>query len=192
MLLLEIVKRRYVSKTSPHPPSSTLSRNVMSNLKDPSNIDEYLAFRIYNLGKLAARGAGIMLRRELGIGRRDWRILAYVAQRPGISLSELAEVADIELEPASRGVGRLVGSGIIAKTRLPKNKRLLALSLTDTGQALYEQAQRITKAYNRDLAACLSDEHAQILDMLLRRLSERAAELTDLQAGAGGEEDIVE
>ncbi|BAM88936.1 transcriptional regulator, MarR family [Bradyrhizobium oligotrophicum S58] len=164
----------------------------MSNLKDPSNIDEYLAFRIYNLGKLAARGAGMMLRRELGIGRRDWRILAYVAQRPGLSLGELAEVADIEPELASRGVGKLVGSGIIAKTRLPENKRLLALSLTDAGQALYEQAQRKTKAYNRDFAACLSDEDAHVLDRLLRKLSERAAELTHLQAAAGGQDDIVE
>ena len=161
-------------------------------MKNPGSIDELIAFRIYNLGKLAARGAGIMLRRELGISRRDWRILAYVAQHPDMSLSELSQVADIEPELASRGVAKLVAGGIIAKTRLQTNKRLLVLSLTSAGRVLYEQAQTKTRSYNVDLATCLSDQEAEALDLLLKTLSERATELTQQEMAKGGTDDAVD
>lgn len=83
-------------------------------------------------------------------------------------------------------MARLVGSGIIAKTRLPSNKRLLVLSLTDAGQAIYEQARQETKAYNVDLADCLNDREAACLDMLLKKLVERATELIQREAAEGG------
>jgi DNA-binding MarR family transcriptional regulator len=158
--------------------ANNLGKHAALIMKNPEGIDDLIAFRIYNLGRLAARGAGIMLRRELGISRRDWRILAYVGQQPNMSLNELADVADLEPEIASRGVAKLVGSGIIAKRRLPSNKRLLVLSLTNAGQALYEQARKKTKAYNIDLAGCLDDREAACLDMLLKKLAGRATELT--------------
>jgi DNA-binding MarR family transcriptional regulator len=167
-------------------------KHAASIMKNPKTIDQLVAFRIYNLGRLAARGVGIMLRRELGISRRDWRILAYVAQHPNMSLRELAEIADLEPELASRGVAKLVQSGIIAKTRLPTNKRLLVLSLTGPGEALYAQAQTKTKAYNMDLAKCLSDSEAALFDMLLTKVALQAAELTHRELALGGSDDPLQ
>jgi DNA-binding MarR family transcriptional regulator len=174
------------------PTTSSPDQPAAFSIKNPDGIDDLIAFRIYNLGRLAARGAGIMLRRELGISRRDWRILAYVGQQPNMSLNELADVAELEPELASRGVARLVGNGIIAKTRLPSNKRLLVLSLTSAGRSLYEQARQRTRAYNVDLADCLDDREAACLDLLLKKLAERATELTRREIAAGGADDPID
>jgi DNA-binding MarR family transcriptional regulator len=109
-----------------------------------------------------------------------------------MSLSELSHIADIEPELASRGVAKLVAAGIITKTRLQTNKRLLVLSLTSAGRALYEQAQTKTRSYNVDLATCLSDQEAEALDALLKKLSERATELTQQEMAKGGTDDAVD
>jgi DNA-binding MarR family transcriptional regulator len=151
-------------------------------MKHPETIDEFLAFRLYNLSKLAARGAGIVLRREFNLSRRDWRILAYVAQGQDMSLTELAEVAELDTVVVSRGVAKLVARGLIAKRRMAANKRLLVLSLSPSGQILYERARRRTKMYNADFAACLSARQASVLDTLLLKLASRATELVAREA----------
>ncbi|WP_040771953.1 MarR family winged helix-turn-helix transcriptional regulator [Rhodopseudomonas sp. B29] len=155
-------------------------------MKNPESIDEFLAFRIYHLGKMAAQGVGIMLKREQGITRRDWKIIAFVVRHPNMSLSELAEAAQLETELASRGVAKLVEAGIIVKSRLPTNKRLLVLSLTPAGRDLYEQTYQATKRFNAALAECLSDKEAELLDHLLKKLGERAEQLTQRELQKSG------
>ncbi|WP_324407395.1 MarR family winged helix-turn-helix transcriptional regulator [Bradyrhizobium sp.] len=161
-------------------------KDVAFRLKHPEEIDDFLAFRLYNLSKLAARGAGIMFRRALGITRRDWRILAYVGQHPDRSLTELGEIADLDQVVLSRGVAKLVERSLIMKARLSSNKRLLVLRLTVAGQAVYEQARENGKKYNAKFASCLTDQEAELLETLLGKLERRAGDLTNDEIAKGG------
>jgi DNA-binding MarR family transcriptional regulator len=145
--------------------------------KRPEYIEDFLTFRIYNFSKLAARGISLMLRREAGISLRDSRILAFVGKRPDMSLTELAHVAELDPVVTSRCVANLVARGLIAKTRLPSNKRLIVLALTDVGRAIYEQARNCGQRYNIDFATCLSEVEADLLDELLVKLKHKAREL---------------
>jgi DNA-binding MarR family transcriptional regulator len=154
------------------------TRDAAAFLKHPENIDDFLLFRIYNLSRLAAYGVGLMLHREAGISRRDSRILAYMSRHPGMSLTQLAQIAGLDPVVTSRCVASLVARGLIAKTRLCSNKRLVVLTLTNIGRATYERARSGGQKYNIDFAACLSDEEATQLDVLLTKLECRARELT--------------
>jgi DNA-binding MarR family transcriptional regulator len=151
-------------------------------MQKPEKIDDFLAFRLFNLSKLAVRGLGIILRRDLDISKRDWRILAYVGQRSDMSLSQLSAVAELDPVVTSRGIDKLVARGVILKKRLPSNKRLLVLSLSSAGRALYERAHENSKLYNTNFAACLSQEEAGLLDALLSKLALRAAELIERES----------
>lgn len=79
---------------------------------------------------------------------------------------------------ASRCVANMVNKGLIAKTRLPQNKRLTVLTLTEAGRLAYEQARLSGQRYNAEFAACLSNEEAHLLDGLLKRMEQQAAQLT--------------
>jgi DNA-binding MarR family transcriptional regulator len=147
-------------------------------LKHPEHIDEFLLYRLHNLARVATQGVGLMFRRELGISRRDWRILAFVGKYPDTSLSRLAESAALDMVVASRCVANMVNKGLIAKTRLPQNKRLTVLTLTEAGRLAYEQARLSGQRYNAEFAACLSNEEAHLLDGLLKRMEQQAAQLT--------------
>ncbi|CAE6866992.1 hypothetical protein R70199_01288 [Paraburkholderia domus] len=155
-------------------------------LKHPEHIDEFLLYRLHNLARLATQGVGLMFRRELGISRRDWRILAFVGKYPDASLTRLAELAALDMVVASRCVANMVKKGLIAKTRLPENKRVTVLALTEAGRIAYEQARLSGQRYNTEFAACLSDEEAVLLDALLKRMELQAAQLTQREIARSG------
>ncbi len=155
-------------------------------LKHPEHIDDFLLYRLHNLARLATQGVGLMFRRELGISRRDWRILAFVGQYPDTSLTQLAELAALDMVVASRCVANMVGKGLIAKTRLPENKRVTVLALTEAGRLAYEQARVSGQRYNTEFASCLSDEEAHLLDGLLQRMEQQAALMTQREIARSG------
>ena len=70
-----------------------------------------------------------MYKRELGISRREWRILAYLARTPDASLKALAADAGIDVVVASRTVADMHSRGLVDKRRSPGNKRLVCLRL---------------------------------------------------------------
>jgi DNA-binding MarR family transcriptional regulator len=165
--------------------SPTPARDAASFLKHPESIDDFLLFRLHKLSRLALRRVGLVLHREAGISRRDSRIMAYVSKLPGVSLTQLAQIAELDPVVTSRCVANLVARGLIAKTRRRSNKRLVVLTLTDVGCETYKRAHRAGRKYNVDFAACLSDEEATQLDLLLTKLEDRARELTEREVSKG-------
>ncbi|MEZ0603522.1 MarR family winged helix-turn-helix transcriptional regulator [Paraburkholderia sp. IW21] len=155
-------------------------------LKHPEHIDEFLLYRLHNLARVATQGVGLMFRRELGISRRDWRILAFVGKYPDASLTRLAELAALDMVVASRCVANMVNKGLITKTRLPENKRVTVLALTEAGHTAYEQARVSGQRYNTEFASCLNDEEAHLLDGLLKRMEQQAAQLTQREIAKSG------
>ncbi|TAL53673.1 MAG: MarR family transcriptional regulator [Pandoraea sp.] len=147
-------------------------------LKNPGHIEDFLLYRMHNLTRLAVRGVGLMFQREVGISRRDWRILAFVGKAPQVSLTELAAMAGLDMVVTSRCVATLVEAGLIAKVRLASNKRITALTLTEAGRDAYERARLGGQRYNREFTACLSDEEAELFNRLLLKLEQQAKVLT--------------
>ena len=169
---------------------SSRGKDAAAVLKHPESLDDFLVFRLWNLSRLAGHSVGLMLHREASISKRDSRVLAYVSKQPGVSLTQLAQIAGIDPVVTSRCVASLVARGLIAKTRLGSNKRLVVLTLTDIGRAVYERARSCGQKYNVDLAGCLSDEEARQLDALLTKLEGRARVLTKPEICKNGRAEI--
>ena len=75
-------------------------------LKDPQEIEDFLLYRLFRITHVGLRGTDDMYKRELGISRREWRILAYLARTPDASLKALAADAGIDVVVDLPGVGR--------------------------------------------------------------------------------------
>lgn len=146
-------------------------------LKHPSHINEFLLYRMYNLTRVAVQGVGLMFRREIGISRRDWRILAFVGEFPDLNLTRLAGLTGLDTVIVSRRVTQLVQRGLLANRRQPANKRVSLLRLTESGEQVYAQARTAGQRYNTEFAACLTDDEARLLEIVLSKLEARAQEL---------------
>ncbi len=109
-------------------------------LKDPQEIEDFLLYRLFRITHVGLRGTDDMYKRELGISRREWRILAYLARTPDASLKALAADAGIDVVVASRTVADMHSRGLVDKRRSPGNKRLVCLRLSDDGVQIHGKA----------------------------------------------------
>lgn len=158
---------------------------------------------LYRLGRLVSTGGSLVVRLcegQFGITRREWRLLAQLALKPGLSPTELASLASLDKARTSRAIGGLVDKGLLERRPLPQDRRQAELVLTAAGQALYEQLMPEARRINRELLAPLSAAELVQLDGLLTRLQTHASlvvqhnddQLPRVQRHKGGRSRLVQ
>lgn len=143
-------------------------------LLDPSSLDDLFMYRLTRL--LAVAGAPVVRLCEgrFNITRREWRLIAALAQRGPMLSSALADHIHLERGRTSKAVSDLVGKGLIVRTHRPGDRRKVELALTDAARAIYDALFPEVIELNRALLAGLSSAEVEALDGLLARLQQRA------------------
>lgn len=168
--------------------SDTSDMSALPLLKRPAHIDEFLLYRLHTLTRIATQGVGLMFRRDIGVSRREWRVLAFVGRFPDLNLTRLADLAGLDTVIASRSVTQLVRRGLLVNTRAPANKRVSVLRLTEAGEAVHARAHAAARRYNMEIAACMTDDEARLLETLMNKLEARASELTEREMTRGSDQ----
>ena len=147
-------------------------------LQAPVLLDDLL---LYRLSRLLATGGHAVIRLcegRYGITRREWRVLSLLAEQPGVlSSSELAGLAQLDRARTSRAVTSLVAKHLVRREAGPADRREVRLSLTEAGQALYDELFPQVATVNRELLSVLDEREAAVLEDALDRLQARADEL---------------
>lgn len=151
-----------------------------ARLTQPKAMDDLFLYRISRL--LATAGAPVirLCEGEFGITRREWRIVALLAQQQGILSSELALRAQLDRARTSRAVTGLVAKKLVSRTPLPGDRRAVKLALTPAGHALFDGLFPQVAAINVGLLSVLEDAQVAGLERMLQALQAHA----DTTAGA--------
>ncbi|MGI0493662.1 MarR family winged helix-turn-helix transcriptional regulator [Alkalinema pantanalense CENA528] len=83
----------------------------------------------------------------------QFRLLAYLEQQPGSSLSKVAEYLDVTKATASTTIERLVQSGHVDRSVDPQERRYVRLQLTDHG---LQELEAMRQMIRNQLAALLA------------------------------------
>jgi DNA-binding MarR family transcriptional regulator len=75
-----------------------------------------------------------------GLRRVRFYMLRHLYQNPGISITRLSTLSFTDVASTSRMVSGLEEKGLVLRKSKEGDRRLFVLSLTDTGKALYEEA----------------------------------------------------
>ncbi len=98
-----------------------------------------------------------------------YRALAVLRQEGPKTLTELSQLTNVELSTLSRLVGGLVKRGLILRTRIEENGRIVRIELTAEGQALTAELMPIAIEYERVATQGMSEpEMAELKRMLLQ------------------------
>jgi DNA-binding MarR family transcriptional regulator len=156
---------------------------AVSRLGAPAALDDVLLYRTSRL--LATAGSMVIRLCEgrYGITRREWRVLALLAQDEGLSSSQLAERAQLDRARTSKAVTSLVGKKLVRREVRPGDRRHARLALTQEGQALHAALFPEVVEINRELLGALEPAEAARLDSMLDRLQRQA----DAMVAAHGE-----
>lgn len=159
----------------------------MNPLRHPRRLDELLNFRLHMLQALSGAPIVRLLEGRHGITRREWRLLALLADRGPLSPSDLATQGQLDRARTSRSIGVLVEKKLALREALVADPRRAKVSLTPAGQRLYDQLFPLIADINMQLVSALDDATLDVLDNALARLRTKADELnralaTDIKA----------
>jgi len=132
-------------------------------------------FLPYKLSILSNRISGAIANAyqdRFGLTIPEWRVMAIVADSPGLSAGDVAERSEMDKVAVSRAVARLVESGRLERHLADDDKRRSELSLSDDGNRIYAEVVPIAKAYEAAVLSHLNDEERARLDELLDKLDE--------------------
>ncbi|HEY0825913.1 MAG TPA: MarR family transcriptional regulator [Ramlibacter sp.] len=143
-------------------------------LREPSGLDDLL---LYRLSRLLAVGGSMVIRLcegRFGITRREWRVIARLAQEQELLSSELAASIQLDRARTSRAVSSLVAKKLVRREAGVSDRRQARLALTDKGRTLHAALFPLVCEINRGLLAPLSADEVRRLDRMLGALQLQA------------------
>jgi DNA-binding MarR family transcriptional regulator len=144
------------------------------SLTEPSTTSDLLNYRLSRL--LASSGAMVVRLCEgrYGITRREWRLIALLAEHGPMSPSQLAQMAHLERNRVSRLIPELVAKQLITRAAVRGDARRAEVAITQAGRALYAELLPQSVAFNREVLAVLSAPERDAFDQALQKLTEAA------------------
>jgi DNA-binding MarR family transcriptional regulator len=152
-------------------------------LRQPTGLDDLL---LYKLSRLLAVGGSMVIRLcegRFGITRREWRVIARLAQEQDLLSSELADRIQLDRARTSRAVTSLVDKKLVRRQSGVADRRQARLALTEKGRALHQGLFPLVCEINRGLLAPLAAAEVQRLDTMLADMqlqAERMVAAADL------------
>jgi len=152
----------------------------MASLLHPERLEDLLNYRLQRLH--AASGAPVvrLLEGRFGITRREWRLLGTLADQGPTSPSQLALDLQLDRARTSRAIGMLQQRGLLRRETQRGDARRATVTLTPDGQRLFETVFPLIAQINAQIVSALDEGALALLDLSLRRLTDRALRLNQL------------
>lgn len=140
-------------------------------------LERYLPYRLSILSNRVSGRIAETYVDKFALSITEWRIMAVLGEYPGISADEVSLKTQIEKSILSRAIAKLLGRHLVARELSPRDRRRSMLSLTDTGQAVYDEIVPVAYQMEQELLECFSTEERQAFSELVDRLYRHAGEL---------------
>jgi DNA-binding MarR family transcriptional regulator len=110
--------------------------------------------------------------RAFGLRVPEWRVLAFLAARPNLTMGDVAAAAALDHTTLSRTVDRLAAADLIARRHDAGDLRVTRLALTAKGEARFAEVWPIVERLNRAATALLPPGAVDLLCLALRTMRE--------------------
>ena len=137
------------------------------------DIDSCVAFIAKDAAKVITDAFNDQLS-ALGITRVQWTALYYLGRYQSLSQTELADNMHTKASSIVRLIDRMERDGYVERVRLPEDRRVSILKLTENGLRLWEEVLPEGEKFSRTLSYNLTEEESQcfkrVLDKMMNNL----------------------
>jgi DNA-binding MarR family transcriptional regulator len=140
-------------------------------------LEDFLPYRLSILSNRVSRAIAKRYARTFDLTIPEWRIIAVLGRRPGLTAKEIAEATEMDKVAVSRAVARLTAAKRVAARPDRDDARRQLLALTPQGESVHARIAPIALASERRLLSTLDARERAQLDVLLDRLLGAAKEL---------------
>jgi len=140
-------------------------------------LEKFLPYRLSILSNRVSRAIAARYAETFDLTIPEWRVIAVLGRRPGLSAKEIAEATDMDKVAISRAVARLIKKRRVSATTDANDARRQILTLTAAGAAVHAQIAPVALECERRLIATLDARDKATLDGLIDRLLKAATQL---------------
>ncbi len=140
-------------------------------------LEDFLPYRLSILSNRVSRAIAARYAKAFDLTIPEWRIIAVLGRRPGLTAKEIAEATEMDKVAVSRAVARLVAARRIAARSDPDDARRQPLALTREGESVHARIAPMALASEQKLLAALDGRERAQLETLLDRLLSAAKSL---------------
>ena len=114
---------------------------------------------------------------RFNLSRQEWRIVAALGERSGLTAKELAEYSTLDKTQVSRAGARLLREGLILRSEDREDRRHRRHRLSAKGRRVYREIVPLVMAREAYLLSALSRSESLELDRLINLVHQKALEL---------------
>jgi len=151
----------------------------MSDAIKKFQLNGYIPCQLATLTHSIMRSVASVFEERFGISMPEWKVLAIIAEKPGLSAVAVARLAQMDTVAVSRAVTKLMDRDLIARELDSEDRRRSILNLSAAGCDLYEEIAPLATDLEASLLEDFSDEERQVLDKAIKALYSRSKVFTD-------------
>jgi DNA-binding MarR family transcriptional regulator len=140
-------------------------------------LEEFLPYRLSILSNRVSRAIAARYAKTFDLSIPEWRVIAVLGRKPGLTAKEIAEATEMDKVAVSRAVARLVKARRVRATADREDARRQLLTLTAQGEDVHARIAPIVLASEQRLLSALDARERADLDVLLNRLLAAAKKL---------------
>ena len=146
------------------------------------DLDSFMPYQLNLLAHLVSRGIASIYEDRHGLTAAQWRVMAAVAERPGITARKVVEMTPMDKVSVSRAVAALCDAELVQRQASKTDGRLALLSLTAEGARIYQHVCPKALAYSNLLQQSLSQNERNLYLKLTSKMIKAATAIADQQA----------
>jgi len=141
-----------------------------------SSSNEYLDLKLffpYQFSILAQQMSEFiaLIYKKYGLSKSQWRVVATVGQHREISARDICLFTRLEKMPVSRSISKLIDAELLEQRTSESDRRTNLLTLTDKGQALYQEIIPLVKSQEQQLLKGLTEQEREQFKIITLKLS---------------------
>ncbi len=133
-------------------------------------LEDFLPYRLSILSNRISLAIAARYADAFDLTISEWRIIAVLGRRPGLTAKEIAEATEMDKVAVSRAVAKLTAAKRIRASADREDARRQRLQLTAQGEDVHARIAPMALASEQKLVTALDARERETLDALLDRL----------------------
>ncbi|WP_394831354.1 MarR family winged helix-turn-helix transcriptional regulator [Pendulispora rubella] len=139
-------------------------------------MDRRLFFLLPRAARMVMARANDATIRVLGVSSAQLATLAYLAKKPGSTMTDVANLFDLNKSGVSGMVARLERAGLVKREPSPRDGRATLLWLTPKGESVRAESMPLVRRATAEMTEGFTPEEVDVIYRFLNAIIDKCAD----------------
>ena len=151
-----------------------MPNNATNKRQARLDLEHFMPYRLSVLTNRVSSAIARQYSERFGLSIPQWRAMAVLGGTPGLSARDVAERTAMDKVQVSRAVESLMRAGRVRREADAADGRIMRLTLTPKGRAIYEQVVPLALHLENVFLSALRPNERRQFDTLMSKLARQA------------------